>query len=469
LREGYGSDRRLSRTLGQIQLYVAVRAGPGVLRASTALSQVDRIVGGRGRSLTSAAVLALLVAAVVSLLASRHLTRPIAAITEAARAIASGEPPHLPHSNIPDIDALIRAIRDMHEQLERRFEELRTERGEGAALVEAMIEGVIAADARGRIVTANAAARRLLGYGPSDPLPNLDQVFRPKPARVAVQEVLAGESVTERQVELDAATVLLSGRSLPGDGTLLVLHDVTALRRLETVRRDFVANVSHELKTPLTSISGYAETLSQELPDSDTTRRFLGVILGNARRMQRLVDGLLDLSRIESGGWRPAPERLDTAAVAQETWHLVKDRLGTRPAELVTEIANGAETIWSDPDAYRQVLTNLLENALRYTPPGGRIWLRARPEDQGVLVSVRDEGPGIAGEHLPRIFERFYRADAGRSREEGGTGLGLAIVRHLVDAHGGWVHAESALGSGSEFSCWFPAPKRDPDEVLMPA
>jgi signal transduction histidine kinase len=216
--------------------------------------------------------------------------------------------------------------------------------------------------------------------------------------------------------------------------------------------------VSHELKTPLTSISGYAETLVHEQADAETTRRFLDVILANARRMQRLVDGLLDLSRIESGGWRPEPEVLDAAAVARESWNLVADRAAHRQVTFETRIEPGAERVYADPDAFRQVLSNLLDNALRYTPPGGRITLRAQREDGGVRVSVKDTGAGITSEHLSRIFERFYRADAGRSRDEGGTGLGLAIVKHLVEAHEGRVAARSEIGTGTEIVSWFPDP-----------
>jgi len=456
LRDGIGSARRHSATVGQLDIYVAVRAGPGVVRVASALSRVDAIVGATQRSLVGASLLALVVAAVLSLLAGRHLTQPITAITQAARAIAQGQTPRFPHSSIPDIEDLIGAVRDMHEQLARRFEELRSERSESAALVAAMVEGVIATDARERIITANPAARRLLGYGMSQPLPDRPQLFRTKQARDAVQAVIEGESVVEREIELDGAAVLLSGRPLPDGGTLLVLHDVSALRRLETVRRDFVANVSHELKTPLTSISGYAETLSHELPDAETTRRFLGVILANARRMQRLVDELLDLSRIESGGWRPAPERLDVAALARETWSLVDERLLDGRPGMSVEIQARAEAVWADPDAFRQILANLFDNAVRYTPADGEIAVRAWAGSGGVFVAVQDRGPGIPRDHLSRIFERFYRADAGRARAEGGTGLGLAIVKHLVEAHGGHVQVESELGRGTTFTCWLP-------------
>jgi two-component system, OmpR family, phosphate regulon sensor histidine kinase PhoR len=237
---------------------------------------------------------------------------------------------------------------------------------------------------------------------------------------------------------------------------VLVLHDLTEVRRLETVRRDFVANVSHELKTPLTSISGYAETLLGDTADAGTTRRFLGTILSNARRMQRLVDDLLDLSRIEAGRWQPTRSEVGVAAVARESWASLAGRAGAARVELAFDVPPDAAAVDADLDALRQILTNLLDNSLRYTPEGGRITCLTRRVESGVAVSIRDQGAGITREHLPRIFERFYRADSARSRDEGGTGLGLAIVKHLVEAHGGRVHAESERGSGTTVTCVFP-------------
>jgi two-component system phosphate regulon sensor histidine kinase PhoR len=268
--------------------------------------------------------------------------------------------------------------------------------------------------------------------------------------------VLLGGTVRDRQVEMDGRSLLLNARPLPSGGAVLVIHDVTEVRRLEAIRRDFVANVSHELKTPLTSISGYAETLLSDTPSRETTHQFLTTILGNARRMQRLVDDLLDLSRIESGRWQPTRTELDLPAVARESWAALAARPEAGRVTFDLDAAPEAEHLTADLDAVRQVLTNLFDNSLRYTPAGGRITCRARREDGGVALSVRDSGSGIAHEHLGRIFERFYRADTSRSREEGGTGLGLAIVKHLVEAHGGRVYAESERGRGTTVTCWFP-------------
>jgi two-component system phosphate regulon sensor histidine kinase PhoR len=452
-----GVATRPSESDNSPRLYVAVPGGPGAIRVAASLGQVDEIVRRAQAAVASAAVLALLVGGVLALVAGRSIARPLTGITTAARAIAAGSPPRFPRSGIPDIDALVQALRQMHRQLADRFDELRKEQAESAALVESMVEGVIAADDRGRIVTANPAARRLLGYDQLDPLPDLAELFRVKAAREVVDAVLDGTPVQDREVELDGLSVLLNARPLPAGGAVLVMHDLTEIRKLEMIRRDFVANVSHELKTPLTSISGYAETLLSLPPDPEMARVFLGTILGNAQRMQRLVDDLLDLSRIESGRWQPEPAEVEIGQAARDAWTEVS---GARPesqrVQFTTEIGADAERVCADLDALRQVLTNLLENSVRYTPAGGAIACLTRREERGVAISVRDNGSGITREHLPRIFERFYRADAARSRDEGGTGLGLAIVKHLVEAHGGRVSAESERGRGTTVTCWFP-------------
>ncbi len=456
LATGTGSAVRHSATVGRDLIYLAVPGGPGVVRVASDLSQVDATVRRAQASVLGAAALALLVGVLAALAAARSFSRPLAEIGGAARAIARGEQPRLPRSGIPDVDAVAAALRQMHAQLGERFEQLRHEQAESAALVESMVEGVIAADSRGRIVSLNGAARRLLGYAPEAALPPLTELFRARAAREAVAGVLAGQSAHDVVLESDGRSAILNARPLPGGGAVVVLHEQTEIRRLETVRRDFVANVSHELKTPLTSIAGYSETLLTDPPDPETARRFLGTVLDNTRRMQRLVDDLLDLSRIESGHWQPGPERVDVARAAREAWDGLAGRAASRGVSLAIDVQPSASTVLVDADALRQILTNLLDNSLRYSPDGGRIVCRAVAEAGGVSISVHDDGPGIGEAHLSRIFERFYRADPSRSREEGGTGLGLAIVKHLVEAHGGRVSAESDRGQGTAVTCWFP-------------
>jgi signal transduction histidine kinase len=266
---------------------------------------------------------------------------------------------------------------------------------------------------------------------------------------------MSGTATEPREMSFGGRTLALTARPLPDGGAVLALLDLTTRRRLETIRRDFVANVSHELKTPLTVISGFAETLLDSDISPEQRAAFVGTIQSNVVRMQRIVDDLLDLARYESGGWVPNPISVDIGSAAAEALALVQAEATRRKLELRTAIANGASRATADPTALRQILQNLVENAVRYTPTGS-VTVFADRKDSGIVVGVRDTGIGIPREHLPRIFERFYRVDAGRSREVGGTGLGLAIVKHLAEAHGGSVRATSTLGSGTEIAVFFP-------------
>lgn len=308
--KGVGMDQRLSASTNERQMYVAVREGPpglAVVRVSTSLTAVDAQVHAVQRAVALAGLVLLLAAGLVAWLLARALARPLLRIAGAARDIAAGRAAEFPDVQVPELAHHVDALRAMHHELERRFDDLRREREESRTLLEALSDGVIAADQRGAIISTNAAARRLLDYGPTQTLPPLAELFHDRPHRALMREVLAGAIVEGREMDLGDRTVVVSARPLKDGGTLIVLSDVTDLRRLETVRRDFVANVSHELKTPLTAITGYAETLAAETAPDAHAVGFAQTIVENARRMQRLVDDLLDLSRIESGGWRPDP------------------------------------------------------------------------------------------------------------------------------------------------------------------
>jgi len=458
LSDGAGSAQRLSASTNESQLYVAVRGGPpglGIVRVSATLTAVDAHVHAVQRAVAGAGVLAIIAAAVLAWGLSRTLARPLLELGDAARAIALGQEPSFPDVRVPEIADHATALRGMHTELEARFAELRRREGEMTTLVASLTDGLVAADARGEIVTGNPAARRLLRLPASGSLPPLSELFHDKAAREIVRDITAGRDVESREVTLGGHALLITGRVLPDGGTLLVLRDISDLRRLETVRRDFVANVSHELKTPLTSIAGYAETLAAEAAESEA-KRFAETILANATRMQRLVDDLLDLSRIESGGWQPAPAVLDVATAARDAFTPLADRAAAGGVRFEAVVPAEAAHVVADPEALREIFTNLFDNALRHTPRGGRLRVTADRVDGGIAVAVSDTGSGIPGEHLPRIFERFYRVDPGRSRAQGGTGLGLAIVKHLVEAHGGRVTAESTLGKGTTIRSTFP-------------
>ena len=460
LQQGVGSYRRLSVSTNERQLYVAVRGGPpglAIVRVSATLASVDAAVWEAQRAVLATGLLAILGAGVVAWIMGLGLSRPLVTLAGSARAIAAEETPVFPDSRIREVSDHVRALRAMHEELRRRFAALRREREESRTLVESMTDGVIAADAEGRIGTCNAAARRMLGRTAEEPIPELALLFLEKASRDFVRDVLAGRDLDERELAVGGRVLLGTGRLLPGGGALFVLRDVTALRRLETVRRDFVANVSHELKTPLTSIAGYAETIAVEAAPDSPMHNFAGTILANAKRMHRLVEDLLDLSRIESGGWRPVPRVVDLPAAAREAWTPFAETAEMRGVSFDARVPPSTSIV-VDPDALGQILSNLYDNSLRHTPRGGTVTIWAAPAGEGVAVEVRDTGSGIGPEHLPRIFERFYRADPARSRDQGGTGLGLSIVKHLVEAHGGRVDAESTPGKGTTIRFVLPPP-----------
>jgi two-component system, OmpR family, phosphate regulon sensor histidine kinase PhoR len=460
LRSGSGRAQRLSASTNARQMYVAVHGGPpgiAVVRLSATLDSVDGEVLSVQRAVGLAGLAALLVAAVIAWIASGALARPLVRLGGAARAIAAQRPPDFPHSSIPEVAEHILSLRTMHGDLEQRFAELRREREETAMLIEAMADGVLAADRTGRVTAMNSAARLLLGYGRTATLPPLEQLFHEKRSRELVHGIVAGGQVAQQELQVGPRALLASGRPLPDGGSLLVLRDITELRRLEQVRRDFVANVSHELKTPLTSIAGYAETLVHESQPGQP-RQFAETILQNAKRMQHLVDDLLDLSRIESGGWRPAPEQVELDRAVREAWEAVAEAAERRGVALRRPAADAPRMVWADRGAVQQILTNLFDNAVRYTPAGGRIGVDAGATADELVLSVSDTGAGIPPEHLPRIFERFYRVDPARSRDAGGTGLGLAIVKHLMESHGGRVEAESTPGTGTTVRLHFPLP-----------
>ena len=450
------SDSILS---GSAMTVDAATAGRTVTTTAT-LEAIDHTVDRVRRAMLLAAVSTLLVALGLALVAGRAVARPLVELSATARAIATGAQPRFPTSRISETDTLAQALRQMHGELAERFADLQRQRAASAATVDAMRDGIIVSDPRGQVALVNATARRLLGSGTAAPLPELRTLFRAKGAREAVAEVLAGRAVHDREVTINEHIIAINARPAGEAGTVLVLRDLTEIRRLEAVRRDFVANVSHELKTPLTSISGYAETLAGGDVDAATTQRFLGTILDNARRMQALVDDLLELSRVEGGHWVPNPASVDVAAAIRTAWQPLEARAEAKSVRLVADLAPDAGSVFVDADALDHILGNLFDNAIRHVGNGGTVTAISRPLDGGIELAIRDDGAGIPAEHLPRVFERFYRVDPSRSRAEGGTGLGLAIVRHMIEAHGGNVRAESVLRQGPTVRCWYPADAR---------
>ena len=462
LATGTGVAKRYSESTNRVELKVAVRAWPGVVRVSAPIDQVDAVVSDAQRSVFVAGLAALALGIVLAWFGGQEVARPLRQLAATARSLTAGQPLSYPATAIPEVRQLVRAFRAMQEELASRMDELLHGREETSALLDSMLESVVAVNQAGEVVFCNTALRRMLNFGDADPIPNLRELFRQTEARQVVDAVLQGDAVLGRELTLDGRVVLVTARPLPDRGAVVCLHDITSLRRLEAVRRDFVANVSHELRTPITSIAGYADILANDAPDPKTATQFLEVIRTNAARMQRLVDDLLDLARLESGTWHPDVQRIDAGDVARAAWGPYAERAETVGTTFAIEVDENAH-LHADAEALRQILTNLLDNASRHTPPGGHIHVQVAAVDTGTSVIVSDTGSGIPAEHLPRIFERFYRADPSRSRSQGGTGLGLSIVKHLVESHGGHIDITSAVGRGTTVRITFPTlPPRRP-------
>ena len=422
--------------------------------ATSGAIATDEFLARVRRDIVVAGLAVILIGVGLARILARPVARPIEELRDVARALAAGDLSRRPTlTGAGEIGDLADALRSLAEQLDARRQALRVEEELLVALTESLNEGVVAVNARQQVVRMNETARQLLRLREPVPFP-AEYLPRDRTLREALAAVLAGSDATPEEVRVDDRTLSLTARPLPAGGAVLALYDLTPFRRLEAVRRDFVANVSHELRTPLTVITGFVETLQDEELPPELRRQFLGMVDGNVRRMQRIVDDLLDLSRIESGGWIPNPIEQDIAAVATEIVAPMQAAARDKGVALRIELApNGS--LYADSTATRQILSNLTENALRHTMTG-EVVIFTETEDGGTWLGVRDTGIGISADHLPRIFERFYRADPGRSREAGGTGLGLAIVRHLAEAHGGRVRAESVPGIGTTIAAFFP-------------
>jgi HAMP domain-containing protein len=377
---GLGVGRRRSASAGDDELYVAIRHPLGFVRVSIGTATLRDIVSGARRDVLVAGLIAVVGTLLLAYLFSRSVTRPVVELRDVARAIAAGDLDRRPSLSAPgEVGDLAVALHRMSEQLATRLHALEADDALMSALVESINEGVVAVSGRGSVVRMNESARTFLGV--SSPVPFLADRLPQEPAvRAALRDAMSGTATEPREMSFGGRTLALTARPLPDGGAVLALLDLTTRRRLETIRRDFVANVSHELKTPLTVISGFAETLLDSDISPEQRAAFVGTIQSNVVRMQRIVDDLLDLARYESGGWVPNPISVDIGSAAAEALALVQAEATRRKLELRTAIANGASRATADPTALRQILQNLVENAVRYTPTG-RYGLRG-PERQ---------------------------------------------------------------------------------------
>ncbi len=409
------------------------------------------------------AVLLTFVTAGAGLLVARRFDRrflsPLGALT---RQIQLGM--ELRQLEMPETDDLVPLARGAQQLASRsaeRRETLEAERDHLRRLLERMSEGVLVVGADGRAALVNGAFRRIFNVR-GEPVGRapLELVRLPELARVVERALTdSGEDSFEVEVELPGRrTLVLAGAALGRDeGALVVVRDTSAFTRLARMRREFVANVSHELKTPLAAIRGYVETLRDgALDDRPTAERFLVRVLAQCRRLQALLDDLLTLSRLESVEAPLPMARVDLEAVAGRSLDLVSEVAREKDVRFVVE-ASDPPPVLGHAESLERLLVNLLDNGVKYNRPGGTVRLRLGRDADGASIEVEDTGIGIPTDALPRLFERFYRVDKGRSREEGGTGLGLAIVKHIVQAHGGRVEVESREGVGSTFRVVLPA------------
>jgi two-component system phosphate regulon sensor histidine kinase PhoR len=472
---GQGSATRFSGSIRRELMYVAVpmrRDGQLIGYARTSLPLDD--VGSRIRDLWIVILLGALGAATVALglgyVFARYTLAPLGAMTEAAQEIADGAPgPRMHLRRTDEIGQLAEAFTSMSAQLRARMETITADRNRLRAIFGSMVEGVIAVDSDQRVVHLNDVAARLLGtLTSSAPGRPIWEITRMVEITEAVSEAL--EEGTERRGELTLHAIagdrLIDYQVAPlrredgqQAGAVMVLHDVTELRRLESMRRDFVANVSHELKTPLTAIRGLVETMDGDSAMPTETRdRFMSKIKAQTDRLLALVSDLLAISRLESQVSDLPRTRIDLCTLAHErieTRSQVVAAAG-RGIEFHDHIPDTAVEIVGDRESIGRIIDNLLDNALDYTPSGGRIDFRIGRQGNEATIEVQDTGIGIEKRHHERIFERFYRVDSARSRELGGTGLGLSIVKRAAVAHGGRVSVESTPGSGSTFRAWLP-------------
>ena len=471
LNSGVGSATRKSATVKDDLLYVAVPVRHdgrvlGVVRVAMPLTGVEERVGDLRRAVGIALLFAFLVTAALSALLARPLAGPLQEIMSAAREFAAGNlGARIRVRREDELGELARILNQSAAKLQERFTENTRDRARNDAILSAMEDGVLGVDHRGIVLLANHALRRNLGL--QEPVGrHYLEVIRQTEVGAVVERVLKTGERRAVEVELlhlrrvfQITAVPFPGNEGTPPGAVLTFHDATERQRLERVRRDFVANASHELRTPLTSIRGFVEALEDgALAEPETSLRFLGKIRTHADRMAALVDDLLELSRLESGERPPRYEEVLPSEVVEDVLASFARLAQSRDITLEHGDDDTLEPVVTDADRIRRILENLVENAVKYTGSGGRVVVSgARAREGGAAFEVADNGPGIAAEHLPRIFERFYRVDKARSRDLGGTGLGLAIVRHLAEGMGATVTVESGLGKGTTFRVSVPA------------
>jgi len=467
LKTGQGTAIRYSATLRTDMLYMAVpftssEIKGGIIRLSLPLSAVETAITGMHTTLGISMLVAFIIALILSDLLSRLTSRPLRQIATIAGEIGRGNfQRRLPAEWHDELGDLARIMNDMAGRLEEQLTSISAERNRLNAILAGMGEGLMVTDADGGITLVNPAFRRLFGVHEDVIGRPLSHISRHPALHLSYRVVLEnGRELQEEMVIQSGGEKALATHWVPlvdGDkfkGMVAVFHDISDLKRLEKVRKDFVANVSHELRTPVTVIKGYAETLLDGVLTGDPGRaaRFVEIILSHSQRLTDLITDLLSLSEMESADFALQLQPVPLEGTIRRACGLLEGKAAGKNIALLTP-AGELPSVLADQGRLEQVLINLVDNGVKYTPPGGRISISVGHEGDFVRIDVRDTGPGIPADSIHRLFERFYRVDAGRSREEGGTGLGLAIVKHIVLLHGGTVRVENnADGPGATFS-----------------
>ena len=468
-----GTCTRYSHTLKKEMMYAAVPVEQkgqiiGVVRASIPVSVIGKTLKGIYLRVILGSLVVVLLAAAVSLIVSRHINKPVEEMKKGADRFAAGNLEYrLPIPDCEELGGLARAMNQMGTQLNDRIRMITQQRNELEAVLSSMVEAVIVVDLKERIIRFNQAAARLFNlelrqaHGG-----NIKEVIRNIDLQNFVSKTLGNEKPIEgdiilhngKDLFLQAHGTMLYDTQGKGMAALIVLNDITHLKKLESMRREFVANVSHELRTPLTSIKGFVDTLKNgALSDRQHAKRFIDIVALHVDHLNAIIEDLLRLSRIEQEAAKEQIilERQEIKPVLERAIFVCDNKAAEKSIKIDCICGDDIKSGIS-PALLEQAVVNLIDNAIKYSDPENSVRVEAERTEKEVIISIHDQGRGISKEHLSRIFERFYRVDKARNRKLGGTGLGLAIVKHIVQVHGGRISVDSIQGKGSTFSIYLP-------------
>jgi two-component system phosphate regulon sensor histidine kinase PhoR len=470
---GRGISKRYSRVLGERMIYTALSVKHNqkllaVIRTAMPLTEIENKLQTIYTKIFWAGFITAVLAGVISYKISRRITKPIDRMEKTAAKFAKGELNH--RMSIPsqqELADLAKTMNEMARQLSRRIDTLTKQRNESEAVLASMIEGVLAVDSQGHIVRINKAAARLLDIDPQKAEGHhVEEIIRNTELQEFVKKAVTSPEVIEKDISLPETErqryFQLHGAGLidrrHSIGAVIVLNDVTRLRSLENIRKDFAANVSHELKTPITSIQGFVETLLDGAADDPKqARKFLDIIAKHTERLNAIIEDLMSLARLEDSQSKEKIEyrNIELTEVLEESARNYQAKADEKNITIKTECDENLK-ISANYELLAQAVSNLVENAVKYSPENSEVKISASKEKKEVVISVSDNGTGIEKHHLPRLFERFYVVDKSRSKNLGGTGLGLAIVKHIAQVHGGFVTVESQPGKGATFKIHIP-------------